>query len=167
MVNEIVDEVILEYEFCDTFLGKIRGLNSEEKEHMRLWFRKQMDTIIMRQPHAIMNFHDIESKIIDNGVFKGYWKNLDEAKRVASELLGHVRRYEPVPKVIIRIITPQFPHIYQIARMKSMGYLDEDIIEKAKTWGFEESKVREIIEDRINIQASFDMKAFCNGLKKT
>jgi hypothetical protein len=133
---------------------------------MRLWFRKQIDAILMRQPYAIMSSYDLGSKIIDNGVFKGCWKNLDEAKKFASELLRYFRRYELVPRVKIRVVTPKFSPVYQIARMKSEGYLDENIIEKAKTRGFEETKVKEIIEDNIKIQASFDIKTFCNALKK-
>jgi len=103
----------------------------------------------MRQPHAIINFHDLESDILDTGVFKGCWENIDEAKKFANKLLSYVRRYEPVPRVCIHVIEPEFPPEYQIAKMKSKSYSDKQIIEKAKTWGFEETKVREIINDHI------------------
>jgi len=159
-------EIIREYDFCEVFLSRIRHLNSEEKEQMCLWFRKQIDTIIGGRPHAIVNFHELESEILCKGVFDGYWENVNEAKKFASELLRYVRKYEPVPRVSHRVIQPEFPPVYQIAKMKSMGFLDGEIIEKAKTWGFEETKAREIIMDHINVQACFDMEAFCGELKK-
>jgi len=159
-------EIILEYDFCDIFLGKIRGLNSEEKEQMYLWLGKQLDAILVKQPHAIINSHDLEHRILDRGVFQGYWENIGEAKKFANKLLGYVRRYEQVPMVNVRINEPEYPPEYRIAKMKSQSYSEEDIVEKAKTLGLEESKAREIIGDHINIQASFDMKAFCGELKR-
>jgi len=68
--------------------------------------------------------------------------------------------------VKICVITPKFPPVHKIARTESEDYLDENIKEKAKTRGFEETRVKEIIENHINIQASFDMKTFCSALKK-
>jgi hypothetical protein len=167
MMNEMTDEVILEYDFCDIFLGKIRGLNSEEKERMRLWLRKQVDTIHRRQPLAIVNFQSHEYDILDKGVFRGYWANVDGAKKFASRLLGYVRRFEQVPIVNVRVNEPEYPPEYRIAKMKSQGYSDEDIIDKAKTLGLEETKTREIIKDYINKQARFDMKAFCSEWEKS
>lgn len=162
----MVDDIILEYDFCDIVLGKIRGLNSEEKEQMYLWLGKQLDAISMRQRHAIMNSHDLVYKILDRGVFQGYWKNIGEAKKSASELLSYVRRYKQVPIVKVRVNEPEYPPEYRVAKMKSQGYSDGDIIDKAKTLGLKETKVREIINDHIKIQTSFDMKAFCSVLKK-
>jgi len=163
----MADEVVLEYDSCDIFLGKIRGLNSEEKEQMYLWLGKQLDAILMRQPHAIINSHDLEYKILDRGVFEGYWENIGDAKKFASKLLSYVRRYEQVPIVNVHVNEPEYPTEYRIAKMKSQSYSEEDIIEKAKTLGLEENKAREIIKDHINIQNRFDMKAFCSELKKT
>lgn len=166
-VAEMADEVLLEYDYCDIVLGRIRHLNSEEKEQIHLWFGKQLDVIGMRQPHAIVYSRDLESEILQRGTFEGYWENVNEAKKFVTKLLRYVKKFEPVPIVSHRVIQPEFPPVYQIAKMKSMGYLDEEIMEKAKTWGFEEIKVREIIKDHINVQASFDMKAFCSEVKKT
>jgi hypothetical protein len=53
-----VEEVILEYDFCDIILGKVRHLNSEEKEQMYLWLAKQLDLILSRQPNAIANSNE-------------------------------------------------------------------------------------------------------------
>jgi len=159
----------VKYDYCDVILGRIRHLNSEEKQQMNLWFRKKIDTIARRQPYAIADFHDLQSIILVKGVFEGYWKNIDEAKKFALKLLRYVRKYEPVPKVNHRVEIPEheFPPFYQIARMKSMGYSDERIIKEAKEkWGFEETAVMEIIKDRINVITSFDLKTFCEDLEK-
>ena len=166
-MDELVDEVLLEYDDCDIVLGRIRHLNSEEKEQMHLWFGKQLDAILMRQPHAIRYSRDLESGILQKGVFEGWWENINAAKKFATKLLGYVKKYEPVPLVVHRVIEPEYPPVYQIAKMKSRGYSDEEIKEKAKAWGFEETKVTEIIEDRINIIAHFDLESFCRELEKT
>lgn len=161
-------EITLEYDFCDSVLGKIRGLNSEEKKQMYLWLQKQLDAIGMRQPLAIMNPQELIYRILDRGVFQGDWENMNKAKKFASELLGYVRRYKEVPKVVVRVNIPEakFPPEIQIARMKSQSYSDEDILKKAKALGLEETKAREIVKDYISIQSRFDLKTFCDKLKK-
>jgi len=154
-------EVILEYDYCDIVLDRIRHLNSEEKEQMRLWFGEQLDAIGMRQPHAIRYSDDLESKIL-KGVFDGWWENIEEAKRFASELLRYVRKYKPVPIVSHRVTKPP---MYVIAKMKEIGYFDDEhIIKEAKTLGLEETKVREFLKNYD--PKSFDWKTFCGELKR-
>ena len=165
----LVEEVKLEYDFCDLMLGKVRHLKSEEKEQMYLWLGKQLDIILTGQPHAIINSQDLTYKILDKGVFEGNWENISEAKKFTSKLLSYVRRYEQVPIVVVRVNVPEdkFPPEIQIARMKSHQiYSDEEIRKKAKALGLEENKAREIIKDHINIAAKFDYTAFCRKLKE-
>jgi hypothetical protein len=162
-------EITLEYDFCDVILGKVRGLNSEEKQRIELWFRKRVDTILMQHPHAVLDYYSLEYDVLEKGIFTGYWASVEEAKKYVNELLSsYVIRYEQIPRVVVRVNVPEakFPPEIQIARMKSQSHSDEDIIDKAKTLGLEETKAREIIKDYINIQVSFDMKAFCSELKR-
>jgi hypothetical protein len=165
----LVEEVVIEYDFCDVILGKVRGLNSEEKQRIELWFRKRVDTILMQHPHAILDYYSVEYDILEKGVFTGYWANVEEAKKYVNGLLNsYVIRYKQVPRVRVHVNVPEaeFPPAIQLARMKSQGYSDADILKTAKTLGLEETKAREILKDHINVQAHFNMEAFCRQLKK-
>jgi rRNA maturation endonuclease Nob1 len=163
------NEVILEYDFCDIILGKIRLLNSEEQQRTELWFRKRVDTIRMQYPLAVLDYYTLEYDVLEKGIFKAYWASVEEAKKYANKLLSsHVIRYEQVPRVVVRVNVPEakFPPEIQIARMKSQSYSDDDILKKAKALGVEENRAREIITDHINIQNLFDLKIFCSELKR-
>lgn len=165
----MIKEVVIEYDFCDVILGKVRGLNSEEKQRIELWFRKRVDTILMQHPHAILDYYSVEYDILEKGVFTGYWANVEEAKKYVNGLLNsYVIRYKQVPRVTVRVNEPEaeYPPEYRIANMKAKGYSDEDISKMAKTLGLEENRVREIIQNRADIIAHFDMDAFCSELKK-
>ena len=114
-----------------------------------------------------MDFYELGRAILYKRIFEGYWKNLDEAKKLIRKLLVYIRKYEKIPELDISVSEPEFPPEYQIAKTKSMGYSDKSIIEKAKEkWGFKENKVREIIENRISIQSDFNMKLFCEEWKE-
>jgi len=165
----LAEEVTKEYDYCDIILGKVKGLNSGEQQRMELWFRKRVDTIRMQYPLAVLDYYSLEYDVLEKGIFTGYWASVEEAKKYVNELLSsYVIRYEQVPRVVVRVNVPEakFPPEIQIARMKSQSYSDEDILKKAKALGLEEIKAREILKDHINVQAHFNMEAFCRQLKK-
>jgi hypothetical protein len=106
--DDVLLEVVLEYDFCDAILGKVRGLKSEEKQRMALWFGKRVDAILMQHPHAVLDFNRLESDILKNGVFKSCWANVEEAKKWVEKLLSrYVEIYEPVPPVVVRVNVPE------------------------------------------------------------
>ncbi len=167
----MVDEIILEYDYCDLVLDKVNLLDMEEKQRMVLWLRKRVDTILMQYPqyqHAFRDYDTLEHDILYDGIFKAYWANIEAAKKYVDEVLlsKYVMKYEQVPILNVRVNEPEYPPEYRIAHMKDKGYSDEDISKTAKTLGLQENGVREIIQNRDEIIENFDLKAFCRKLKE-
>src|SRR5271157_4829324 len=94
----MVEEVTLEYDFCDIILGKVRHLASEEKQRIELWLRKRVDTIRVQYQLAVLDYNELENDILEKGVFEAYWASIEVAKKYVDYLLSnYVMQYEPVP----------------------------------------------------------------------